>query len=77
MGFRADAYGAAGGFRALTTGEAVDLRARFESAHMSIRRDARLSVATSAREKGRAPRGFADHLRGLARSARSRKVMET
>jgi glycosyltransferase involved in cell wall biosynthesis len=77
MGFRADAYWAVGGFRPLATGEDVDLVARFESAHMSIHRDAKLSVATSAREEGRAPRGFADHLRGLARSPRSRKVVET
>jgi glycosyltransferase involved in cell wall biosynthesis len=77
MGFRADAYWAVGGFRALATGEDADLVERFESAHMSIRRDARLSVATSAREEGRAPRGFADHLRGLARSPRSRKVVQT
>lgn len=77
MGFRADAYWAVGGFRPLSTGEDVDLVDRFESAHMSIRRDAKLSVATSARENGRAPNGFAGHLRDLARSPRSRKVLET
>ncbi len=76
MGFRADAYWAVGGFRPLPTGEDVDLVERFESAHMSIRRDAKLSVATSAREDGRAPSGFAGHLRELARSPRSRKVVE-
>jgi len=77
MGFRADAYWGVGGFRALSTGEDVDLVERFEAAHMSIHRDARLSVATSAREQGRAPRGFADHLRGLARSPLRRRTGET
>jgi glycosyltransferase involved in cell wall biosynthesis len=74
MGFRADAYWAVGGFRPLATGEDVDLVERFEAAHLSIRRDAKLSVTTSARQDGRAPGGFADHLRQLARSSRSRKV---
>lgn len=77
MGFRADAYWAIGGFRPLATGEDVDLVERFEAAHMSIDRDARLSVATSAREEGRAPGGFASHLRQLVRSPRSREVAET
>ena len=70
MGFRADAYWGVGGFRALKTGEDVDLAERFEAAHMSIHRDAKLTVATSAREVGRAPGGFASHLRGLARPRR-------
>lgn len=77
MGFRADAYWGVGGFRPLATGEDVDLVERFEAAHMTIHRDARLSVATSAREEGRAPGGFASHLRQLARSPRGRKVAET
>lgn len=70
MGFRADAYWGVGGFRALATGEDVDLVERFEAAHLSIHRDARLTVATSAREVGRAPSGFASHLRDLARPRR-------
>ncbi|MGZ8814764.1 MAG: glycosyltransferase [Mycobacterium sp.] len=70
MGFRADAYWGVGGFRVLSTREDVDLVERFESAHMSIHRDAKLSVATSVREEGRAPNGFAAHLRGLARPRR-------
>ena len=74
MGFRADAYWRVGGFRALATGEDVDLVERFESADMRIHRDAKLSVATSDREEGRAPGGFASHLRGLSRSARRRKA---
>ena len=77
MGFRADAYWGVGGFRPLATGEDVDLVERFEAAHMSIHRDAKLSVTTSARQEGRAPGGFASHLRQLARSSRSRKVAET
>jgi len=67
MGFRADAYWGVGGFRALSTGEDVDLVERFESAHMSINRDAKLTVTTSARQEGRAPNGFAAHLRSLSR----------
>lgn len=70
MGFRADAYWGVGGFRALSTGEDVDLVERFEAAHLSIHRDAKLTVATSAREDGRAPGGFAAHLRELARPRR-------
>ncbi|MFI5508901.1 glycosyltransferase [Mycobacterium sp. NPDC051804] len=74
MGFRADAYWAVGGFRALSTGEDVDLVQRFESGHMNIHRDAKLSVATSARQEGRAPGGFAAHLRGLAKPRRKVRV---
>jgi glycosyltransferase involved in cell wall biosynthesis len=67
MGFRADAYWQAGGFRSLSTGEDVELVQRFETAGYRIRRDAGLSVATSARREGRAPGGFAAHLRKLSR----------
>lgn len=76
MGFRADAYWGVGGFRPLATGEDVDLVERFEAAHMSIHRDVKLSVTTSVRQDGRAPGGFAAHLRQLARSPRKRKVAE-
>jgi len=65
MGFRADAYWRVGGFRALPTGEDVGLVERFEAAGLRIHRDAKLSVATSDRRGGRAPRGFAAHLRNL------------
>jgi glycosyltransferase involved in cell wall biosynthesis len=71
MGCRADAYWRVGGFRALCTGEDIELVERFESAGMRIRRDAELSVATSDRRVGRAPRGFAQHLRRLTRTARA------
>lgn len=74
MGFRADAYWHVGGFRALATGEDVELVGRFEAAGLTIRRDKRLSVATSDRPQGRAPGGFAQHLRGLSRSARQPKA---
>lgn len=66
MGFRADAYWAVGGFRALPTGEDVELVERFEAAGYEIHRDSALSVATSARKQGRAPDGFAAHLRSLS-----------
>lgn len=65
MGFRADAYWRVDGFAALATGEDVDLVRRFELQGYRIHRDDRLSVVTSARQVGRAPRGFANHLRSL------------
>lgn len=68
MGFRADVYWQVGGFRALATGEDVELVDRFEAAGARILRDARLSVATSDRRHGRAPGGFANHLRELSGS---------
>jgi hypothetical protein len=74
MGFRADAYWGVGGFRALATGEDVDIVERFEAAHMRIRRDTKLPVTTSARQMGRAPNGFANHLRELSASVRKRKA---
>lgn len=74
MGFRADAYWRVGGFRALQTGEDVELVERFEAAGMSIHRDAKLSVATSDRREGRAPGGFAHHLRGLSGGVFKRKT---
>lgn len=70
MGFRADAYWHVGGFRALRTGEDVELVKRFEAAGLSICRDRSLSVVTSDRKDGRAPGGFAQHLRNLSRSGR-------
>ena len=72
MGFRADAYWDVGGFRALPTGEDVELVDRFEAAGLRIHRDAELSVATSDRHDGRAPGGFAHHLRELSGSVRRR-----
>ena len=68
MGFSAHAYWAVGGFRALQTGEDVEIVSRFETAGLQIHRDAELSVVTSDRRHGRAPGGFAHHLRALSGS---------
>jgi glycosyltransferase involved in cell wall biosynthesis len=65
MGFSSQAYWRVGGFRALPSGEDVDLAERFDAAGYRIDRDAELSVTTSARTNARAPRGFADHLADL------------
>lgn len=67
MGFRADAYWRADGFRSLASGEDVDLVERFKSAGCRIHWDDELSVATSDRRNGRAAGGFADHLIELSR----------
>jgi glycosyltransferase involved in cell wall biosynthesis len=69
MGFSSGAYWRVGGFRALPSGEDVDLVERIEAAGYRIHRDTRLSVVTSARTRARAPRGFGQKLRRLARSA--------
>jgi hypothetical protein len=65
MGFRADAYWKVGGFQPLRTKEDVDLVQRFTAAGFRVRHEPKLSVATSARPQGRAPGGFAAHLRSL------------
>jgi glycosyltransferase involved in cell wall biosynthesis len=67
MGFAAQSYWQVGGFDALRTGEDVDLVRRFEAHGMRISRDSDLSVATSARRTGRAPTGFAAHLRSIGK----------
>jgi glycosyltransferase involved in cell wall biosynthesis len=69
MGFSARAYWRVGGFRALASGEDVDLVARFEAAGYRIHRDTELSVVTSARTRARAPYGFAHRLAQMRRSA--------
>jgi glycosyltransferase involved in cell wall biosynthesis len=69
MGFSARAYRRVGGFRALASGEDVDLVGRFEAAGYTVHRDTALSVITSARTQARAPRGFAHYLGQLGRSA--------
>lgn len=68
MGFSARAYWRIGGFRALSSGEDVDLVERFTAAGYTIHRDTELSVVTSARTRARAPRGFAHYLRQLGGS---------
>lgn len=65
LGVRASAYRAVGGFAPLATGEDVDLVARLDGAGHHVRRDRTLPVRTSARLDGRAPAGFAGHLRAL------------
>jgi glycosyltransferase involved in cell wall biosynthesis len=65
MGFAAEKYWDVGGFTALPSGEDVDLVHRFEQSGYRIRRDSSLSVVTSARHEGRAPNGFAAHLRSM------------
>ncbi|BDB45457.1 MULTISPECIES: glycosyltransferase [Mycobacterium] len=74
MGFSSRAYWAVGGFRSLSSDEDVDLVARFETAGYRIHRDTAQSVVTSARTKGRAPRGFARHLRSLTSAGRGTAV---
>ena len=69
MGFRAEAYWRVGGFAALRTGEDVDLVRRFDEHGFAIDRDERLSVTTSARQKGKAPKGFATYLHGFGSHA--------
>jgi hypothetical protein len=60
----------------LPTGEDVELVDRFEAAGLHIHRDADLSVATSDRREGRAPGGFAKHLRELSSSAFKKTASE-
>ncbi|WP_328663176.1 glycosyltransferase [Nocardia salmonicida] len=67
LGFRADAYWGVGGFRALRTGEDVDLAVRLQAAGARIAWAEDVCVTTSARRRGRAPHGFAEHLRRLGR----------
>ncbi len=66
LGIRGDAYLAAGGFRAWACEEDVDLVARVTAAGRAVARTDRGRVRTSARLLGRAPGGFAAHLRRLA-----------
>ncbi|MFV8054017.1 glycosyltransferase [Mycobacterium sp. 48b] len=76
MGFRADVYWALGGFRALETGEDVELAKRFDKAGLRVAPDRTLSVATSDRPDSRAPAGFAADLGALGRSLPAAKVSE-
>jgi len=69
MGFSATAYWDVGGFRPLVSGEDVNLVARLDAAGYQVTRDSALSVITSTRTEGRAPRGFAHHLRQIAEPA--------
>ena len=65
MGFRADAYRAAGGWNPLATGEDHDLWNRLRLTGPVVS-STQLRVATSMRLRGRAPDGFANDLAMLA-----------
>lgn len=64
LGVRLSAYREVGGFGDLTTGEDVDLVRALLAGGASTVRQGR-PVVTSARERGRAPDGFAGYLRAL------------
>lgn len=66
FGVRADAYLELGGWQPLVTGEDADLAKRATlTGHLRITRTASIPVVTSARQSGRAPRGFSSYLRDL------------
>nr|WP_296781008.1 glycosyltransferase [Rhodococcus sp. (in: high G+C Gram-positive bacteria)] len=65
LGMRADVYWNVGGFAGLRTGEDVDLVRRFEHAAHSVLYACDSPVTTSTRRVGRAPDGFAAHLRSI------------
>jgi glycosyltransferase involved in cell wall biosynthesis len=69
LGVAAPAYRAVGGFPPLATGEDHALVAALERAGHRVLRTAAAPVTTSARLRGRAVGGFADHLAGLAARA--------
>jgi hypothetical protein len=64
LGFRADAYLAAGGWSMMSTGEDHDLWGRLTPLGATIA-SVRLSVSTASRLIGRAPAGFAANLTAL------------
>lgn len=64
LGVRGDVHTALGGWRALLSGEDVDLARR--AAHRRVSRTGAVPVVTSVRADGRAPRGFSSYLRSLA-----------
>jgi glycosyltransferase involved in cell wall biosynthesis len=66
LGFAADAYLAAGGFRAVRTAEDHALVDDLVAVGTPLLRTARIPVVTSARSRARAPRGFAWLLATLA-----------
>lgn len=65
LALRADVYRAVGGFGSLPTGEDVDLIRRVESSSIPVLYACDSPVSTSNRRDGRAPDGFAGHLRTL------------
>ncbi|WP_019927277.1 glycosyltransferase family 2 protein [Nocardia sp. BMG111209] len=68
LGFGADIYWRAGGFAKIATGEDVDLVRRIRAAGARVAWAEDVVAVTSARQDGRAPEGFAAHLRNLAPS---------
>lgn len=71
LGVRGSSYLAAGGFRALRTGEDHDLLTSLHRVGGRIMRATDITVTTSARRNGRAPDGFSGLLSRLATSAGS------
>ena len=71
LGVAARDYWSVGGFTPLPTGEDVDLVRRLERADIPITWASNMAVSTSARLRGRAHGGFADHLRKLHLGAAS------
>ena len=67
LGFTADAYVAAGGFPAISTGEDHALVAAMERTGRRVLRTPRVSVITSARTLYRAPHGFGHLLTTLGK----------
>ncbi|MBF4994611.1 glycosyltransferase [Arthrobacter gandavensis] len=65
LGFSAEAYRAAGGFRPGTTGEDVDLARRIKAGGAPWIATDWIRALTSGRMTGRAPAGFSGYLRGL------------
>lgn len=65
LGFSAEAYAAAGGFRPGTTGEDVDLAERMKEAQVPWIATDWIRAVTSGRTTGRVPAGFSGYLRGL------------
>jgi hypothetical protein len=66
LGIRASAYLAAGGFRPLRTAEDPMLLATATEAGCAVVQARDITVETSGRRWGRAPRGFSNLLRTLA-----------
>jgi hypothetical protein len=66
LGFSGSLYQRIGGFRPLRSGEDRDLHRRATAAGFKVAYGRRATVVTSARRRGRAPRGFAGLLNGVA-----------
>jgi hypothetical protein len=71
LGVRGSSYVAAGGFRALRTGEDHDLLTSLHRVDSRIMRATDITVTTSASRNGRAPDGFRGLLSRLATGAGS------